>query len=166
MVVWMLLFIITVVLLCGALFLIVWNKPTDTISIKESLDLCNLAVVTLVNNNNKFNFMLDTGAVECLVTKSALKQMQWSDLGQTIDANGFNGKIELCPGAVANLSYKDKVFSTELFMSRSLDKTFQELKQNTGVQLHGIIGNAFLKRYGYVLDFDNLKVYTKRKWKK
>ena len=161
----MILFILSIALLLISIILIVINRPIDKISIKESLDLCNLAVITLTNNGHRFNFMLDTGAVECLISKSALKLMEWSDLKQTINANGFNGKVELCPGAVTNLSYKGKVFSAELFMSKSLDKTFSEIKAHTGVQLHGIIGNEFLKKYGYILDFDKLEVYTKRKWR-
>lgn len=163
----MILFLLFVVLFSITVILIAINKPIDKISIKESLDLCNLAVITMTNNSKRFNFMLDTGAVECLISKYALKQMQWSDLGQAIDSNGFNSAtIETCPGAIVELSYKGKVFSADMFMSKSLDRTFSQIKKQTGVQLHGIIGNEFLKKYRYILDFDKLEVYTKRKWRK
>lgn len=138
------------------------KKPKfDTISIRESMDLCNLPIITFINNGNKFNFVLDSGATESHISESARDKMIAESSGSNLDVQGFNGKEEMNKGIIVDLSYKDRVFSTELFISPGLDISFADVKKNFGVQLHGIIGNDFLKEYGYVLDFYDLVAYSK-----
>lgn len=139
------------------------RKPKfDTISLKESMDLCNLPVVTLMNNGNKFNFVFDTGATENHVSESAMKNMEGISSDRQIQVQGFTGSAESNGGKIVDLIYKDMVFTTEIFVSPALDNTFAEIKSNLGVQLHGIIGNAFLREHGYVLDFFDLVAYSKK----
>lgn len=139
------------------------RKPQfDTISLKESMDLCNLPVVTFMNNGNKFNFVLDTGATENHVSKSAMSNMVGEASDRQIQVQGFTGSAEANQGRFVDLIYKDRVFTTEIFVSPALDQSFAEIKQNLGVQLHGIIGSAFLKEHGYVLDFFDLIAYSKK----
>lgn len=139
------------------------KKPkSDIISIKESMDLCNLPVVTFMNNGNKFNFVLDTGANENHVSKSAMSNMVGEASDRQIHVQGFTGSAEANQGKFVDLIYKDRVFTTEIFVSPALDQSFAEIKQNLGVQLHGIIGSAFLKEHGYVLDFFDLIAYSKK----
>lgn len=134
----------------------------DTISLKESMDLCSLPVVTLINNGNKFNFVFDTGATENHVSKSAMANMVGISLDRQIQVQGFTGSAETNGGKTVDLIYKDMVFTTEIFVSPALDNTFAEIKSNLGVQLHGIIGSAFLREHGYVLDFYDLIAYSKK----
>lgn len=139
------------------------KKPKyDTISLKESMDLCNLPVVTLMNNGNKFNFVFDTGATENHISESAMKNMIGTPSGKQVQVQGFTGSAETNGGKVVDLIYKDRVFTTEIFVSPALDNAFAEIKRNLGVQLHGIIGSTFLREYGYVLDFYELIAYSKR----
>lgn len=139
------------------------RKPKfDTISLKESMDLCNLPVVTFMNNGNKFNFVLDTGANENHISESAMSNMVGEASDRQIQVQGFTGSAESNHGKFVDLIYKDRVFTTEIFVSPALDQSFAEIKQNLGVQLHGIIGSAFLKEHGYVLDFYDLIAYSKK----
>lgn len=139
------------------------KKPKyDTISLKESMDLCNLPVITFINNGNKFHFVLDTGSSESHVSESAIANMVGEDSNRSISVQGFTGSAESVNAKVVDLIYKDKVFTTEVFVSSALDSSFADIKQNLGVQLHGIIGSTFMKNYGYVLDFDDLIAYAKK----
>lgn len=146
-----------IVNLCG-----VGDKKPDTISLKESMDLCNLPVVTLMNNGNKFNFVLDTGANENHVSEAAMKNMIGEDSERVLNVQGFTGSAESNCGKIVDLIYKDRVFTTEIFVSPALDNSFAEIKHNLGVQLHGIIGSTFLKEHGYVLDFCDLIAYSRK----
>lgn len=137
------------------------GKIPDSISIRESMDLCNLPVVTFLNNGNKYNFVLDSGANQCHVSEEAVKSMTSEDTDNEVHVQGFSGEAEPNKGKVIDLIYKDKVFTTEVFVSPSLDKSFRDIKKNMGVTLHGIIGSDFLKKYGYVLDFYRLIAYYK-----
>lgn len=157
--------ILVVVIIAGIVNLVGVGdrKPKfDTISIRESMDLCNLPIVTFMNNGNKFNFVLDTGANQNHVSRSAVSDMVGEASDKQIQVQGFTGSAESNQGKFVDLIYKDRVFTTEVFVSPALDQSFAEIKKNLGVQLHGIIGSAFLKEHGYVLDFYDLIAYSKK----
>lgn len=138
------------------------KRKADSISLKESMDLCNMPVVTFMNNGNKFNFILDTGATESHVSVSTMSNMIGTDSGRQVHVQGFTGAAEANCSKIVDLIYKDRVFTAELFISPALDNAFAEIKQNLGVQLHGIIGSTFLREHGYVLDFYDLIAYSKK----
>lgn len=165
MVIWLILFILSVALLLGAIAFIVLSRPTDVISIKESLDLCSLPIVTFINNSKKFNFLLDTGADRNHISKRALKHIDATDTEYMVETMGFTGDKEENPIKKAIFGYKKNTFEIELTVSPGLDKSFAFIKQRDGVTVHGILGSTFLREYGYILDFDKLEVYSK-KWKR
>lgn len=150
-----------VVCLAGLYFTLRKSKTDYVMSIKESLDLCELPVITMMNNGRKFNFMLDTGSTDNHVSPKAFNQMSSIPSGKVLNIRGFNGNEESNKGHALKLSYKDLEFNTDVFVSPALDNTFDWIKKESGVQIHGIIGNKFLAEYGYVLDFKRLKVYAK-----
>ena len=47
-------------------------------------------------------------------------------------------------------------------MIANLDKPFSNIKQESGVIIHGILGNNFFKRNKSILDFEELKAYFKK----
>lgn len=137
------------------------KKPLyETISLKESMDLCNVPVVTFINNGKKFNFVFDSGASESHISSAALAEMETTEGGNTVFACGVVGSTQSNSSKMAVLTYKDINYNIELFETPSLDDSFATIKQNLGVQLHGIIGNEFLREYGYVLDFNKLIAYS------
>ena len=58
------------------------------------------------------------------------------------------------------ITRKDKSF-TGIFGIVNLDTAFKDVKDQSGVQLHGILGNDFFTKYKYVLDFVELIAYNK-----
>ena len=44
-----------------------------------------------------------------------------------------------------------------------MNTVFTSIKNETGVTLHGLIGNSFMQKYKYVLDFDEMVAYSKHK---
>ena len=59
-----------------------------------------------------------------------------------------------------SVTYKNQVFEEE-FGIADLDEAFSVVKQESGVQIHGILGSKFFERYKYVLDFKELIAYIK-----
>ena len=159
---WILIILIAICFIALAVVLYKGRTNDTVFSIKESLDLCDLPVVTMMNNGEKYNFMLDTGSTDNHISNMALKSMSCVPTEKVISIKGFNGNEKGNRGYNVKLNYKDKEFHVEAYLSPSLDSTFDWIKKDTGVQLHGIIGNKFLQQYGYILDFYNLKVYAKR----
>ncbi len=42
-----------------------------------------------------------------------------------------------------------------------MSNAFNTLKQDTGVTIHGILGNTFFEKYGYVIDYKDFIAYAK-----
>ena len=136
------------------------KKNKSKISFKESMDLTELPVITFVNNNVKLNFLLDTGSNNSIINKSILNMLDYKELDGTsklIGVEGNNIKNSICE---MKIEYKDYVFDTTFYVA-DLDTPFNVIKQEDGVQLHGILGSLFFQKYKYVLDFQSLIAYMK-----
>lgn len=136
------------------------KKNKSKISFKESMDLTELPVITFINNNVKLNFLLDTGSNNSIINKSVLNILDYKELNGTSDLIGVEGnkiKNSICE---MKIEYKDYIFDTT-FNIADLDTPFNIIKQEDGVQLHGILGSLFFQKYKYVLDFQSLIAYMK-----
>lgn len=139
------------------------RKRKTGISIKESMDLTDLPVVTMLNNGTKLNFLLDTGSDKSHLNSSVIKKIKDYERME-----GMNTDLISATGVVNSqnnwikmpLQYKKETFIEE-FMLINLDDPFNAIKEESGVQIHGILGNSFFKKYRYILDFDELVAYTK-----
>ena len=60
-----------------------------------------------------------------------------------------------------DIKYKDLSF-TEEFVVSDLDTVFSEVKKNTGVQIHGILGSKFFEKYKYIIDFKELTAHISK----
>jgi hypothetical protein len=58
-------------------------------------------------------------------------------------------------------TYKNRSY-TEEFQVVDLNSAITQVKAESGVNFIGIIGNSFLQKYKYILDFDENKAYTKK----
>lgn len=136
------------------------KKNKSKISFKESMDLTELPVITFINNNVKLNFLLDTGSNNSFINKSILNMLDYKELNGASNIIGFDGnkiKNNICK---MKIEYKDYIFDTT-FNIADLDASFNVIKQEDGVQLHGILGSLFFQKYKYVLDFQSLIAYMK-----
>ena len=139
-----------------------FGKRKFSFSLKESLDLCNLPVITFTMNNIKLNFLVDSGSTNSLIDKSLQKELNISEFsGDVQGVYGVGGNTETSAGYKVKVSYMEHAFEGIMFPV-DLQTVFKKFKENTGVQLHGILGTDFLQRYKTVLDFDKLKVNIKK----
>lgn len=131
------------------------------ISIKESMDLCSLPVITFTLSGKKFNFLLDTGSNVSYINRSVLKGIEHTPIDSQCDAYGFEGTTSTMQGVAATMEYNGNFF-LNVFYAADLDKSFGNMKKDHGVQLHGIIGSLFMNKYKYVIDFDRLIAYSRK----
>ncbi len=154
--------VIIILIICVIVFLL--NTRDDKIkmkmSIKESLDLVGLPIVTFYQGHNKFNFLLDTGANNSVINESALELMEHNILDVEGTLSGLNGIPVKVQYADIHINYNDTTYNTE-FQVTNMDEAFNNIKAESGIKLVGIIGNNFFQKYKYILDFDKLAVYTK-----
>lgn len=151
-----------VVVIAGLVNILMRDKKIDPavgkISFKESIDLVDLPIITFKNNGKKFHFLLDTGANFSTLDSSSLKELSYLSLEDTGVYSGIDGKEAESSFVMMDISYKDKIY-TDMFQVIDLEAAFNSIKTESGIKLHGIIGNSFFQKYKYVLNFDELVAY-------
>lgn len=137
------------------------NDNTDKISFKESMNLCDLPVVTFFQGDKRFNFLLDTGSNNSIIDKRVLKQMEYTPLKERSDLYGVEGIKHIVKTCSITLSFNNRDY-TYNYLIKNMEGSFKKIKEATGVTIHGIIGSLFFNEFKYVLDFDKLIAYSKK----
>lgn len=128
------------------------------VSMKESMDLIGLPVITMTNNKMKLNLLVDTGCDFSRIDKSIVESLECKSLDDKRNVITMSGEeMEGLGSCSIQLKYKKAIFEDD-FEILDLEQAFSFVKKSTGVQLHGIIGSNFLSKYGYVLNFKDLEI--------
>jgi flagellar basal body rod protein FlgB len=136
------------------------GKRMNKISFKEALDLANLPVITLRQGDKKINLLLDTGSTESIIIPSILDNLEHEDIGKKGTIFGMEGNAVDTKYVKMDLMYNYITYN-ENFQVVDMSNAFNSIKQSTGVTIHGILGNSFFEKYGYVIDFQELVAYGK-----
>ncbi len=131
------------------------RKVNSRMSFKESLDLVGLPIITFFQGENKYHFILDTGAALSVVNEGAIKNFSYESLPKKGSNYGIDGNILNTSFIKAHIEYKDNKFEEE-FQVLDLTSAFNNIKQDYGVTVTGILGNSFFTKYRYILDFKEL----------
>lgn len=131
------------------------KRNNSKISFKEAMDLVELPVVTFYNGDKKLNFLLDTGSNVSYINSSIIPLLDHEKTDKEMNTIGIEGNKVSNQFCKMSVTYKNQVFEEE-FSIADLDEAFSVVKQESGVQIHGILGSKFFERYKYVLDFKEL----------
>lgn len=154
------LFIVFIALIVAG-FVDLLRKTPHNMSFKESMDLCDLPVVTFMNNNKRFNFLLDTGSSKSVIDSNALKDLAYNETNKVGEIFGVDGNKRDIRFIKCSVSYKNVDYEEE-FQVLDMSAPFGNVKSDYGVTLHGILSSTFFQKYKYVLDFAELIAYSKR----
>lgn len=136
------------------------KRNNSKISFKEAMDLVELPVVTFYNGDKKLNFLLDTGSNVSYINSSIIHLLDHEKTDKEMNTIGIEGNKVSNQFCKMSVTYKNRVFEEE-FSITDLDEAFGVVKQESGVQIHGILGSKFFERYKYVLDFKELIAYIR-----
>lgn len=138
------------------------NNKKVPMSFKEAMDLVELPVVTFLNGNKKLNFLLDTGSNISQINSSILPFLEHKKIKEkNMDVTGIEGNKTNTEFCEMTITYKGQIFIGE-FCIHNLDDAFAIIKEETGVQIHGILGSLFFQKYKYIFDFESLIAYSKK----
>lgn len=136
-------------------------KNKDIMSFKAAMDLCELPVVTFYQKDKKFNFLLDTGSNSSIIDKNALPNIEYENSDLQANLFGLEGQKKRVDACKITLYFNNKGYTFDYLVS-DLKDPFNQIKQESGVTIHGIIGSRFFNEFKYVLDFDELIAYSKK----
>lgn len=138
------------------------HRERTKLSIKESLELTSIPVITLYNDNKPFNFLLDTGSSESHIRSDIADKINgevhdcaYSYIGSSGGDADASGILE------TNLCHKGISFKATLIVNSNLNEAFDEVEKTRGVHIDGLLGSDFFKRHRYILDFAELVAYYK-----
>lgn len=132
-----------------------------TISFRESLDLSGLPVVTFRQGNTKLNFILDTGSNVSVIDGTIVKKLKVQETERKTNITGIGGTSGTLNVVDINFKYKGVELS-DSFQVVDMSDTLSAIKATTGVTAHGLIGNEFMQKYEYILDFENMVAIMKK----
>ena len=138
--------------------------PKESISIKKYMP-GDLPVITLTNNGVALNFLIDTGSNISHICPSAAALIEHEHLGTNKNTKiaglgAVNQGVTICTAKFKDTLSKE--YKIQLSISAELEETSKYIKENTGVEVHGLLGTDFLQNYKYVIDFKSLEVYARK----
>nr|UVN09405.1 MAG: aspartyl protease [Bacteriophage sp.] len=138
------------------------QRKRVNMSFKEAMDLVELPVVTFYNGDKKLNFLLDTGSNISQINSSVLPLLDHKKVEEkNMDVTGIEGSKVNTEFCEMTITYKGQEFVGE-FCIHDLDDAFAIVKEESGVQIHGILGSLFFQKYKYVFDFESFIAYSKK----
>lgn len=144
------------------LFNKIFKKGRKEISFKQGIELTDLPICTFYQGEQKINFLLDTGATDSIISKSALEQLnlQYENTPKKSIVFGMEGNKTEVAFCKMSIMHAGKVLEDE-FLICNMDTAFGHVKAESGVNLHGILGSKFFNKFKYILDFKELIAYSK-----
>lgn len=153
--------VIIAVVACAFLINKLEEKVSNTMSFREALALAELPVVTFYQGDKKLNLLLDTGANISIIDKEVASTINTKETPRVSKITGIGGSVKDVAIVDIVLQYKNNTFK-DGFQVTDMSSTFSAIKNATGVTVHGIIGNKFMQKYKYILDFDKMIAYSKK----
>lgn len=119
-------------------------------------------VVQVDVGGKELNLLVDTGGDLTFIDSTHKDEIKYTDtyvdIGGVIGVTSDSVCRHINKSCITINGHKYPCF----FVFNDIKSSFDELYNNFGVRIHGMIGSIFLKEYGFVLDFDKLAMYTQR----
>lgn len=136
------------------------SNKDNKISFKEAMDLTDLPVITLRQGDKRINLLLDTGSTKSIILPSVLETFEYVTTGEVGTVYGMEGNIVETHYINMDFMYNYITYN-ETFQVVDMSAAFNSIKVTSGVSIHGILGNSFFERYGYIIDFQKFIAYGK-----
>lgn len=140
------------------------HKPTiKGLCFGETMDKCGLPVVAVNVGNQKFNFVIDSGATYSVIDANSLPRLEYTAIeGVEGAAYGIDGNKVATPFARINM-YQDDMNFVDEFQVIDLGTSLENIKNSYGIEAVGLLGSSFLRRYNFIIDFDKYTAYRCQK---
>lgn len=140
-------------------------KAKEVYSFAEAINLVDLPILVMTNNDKKLKFILDSGSNGCHIDKNILDTLtiEKNEIVEKTNsvatgAGIINSSNEKC---ILKLKLNNTIFEVP-FAVEDLSGPFNFIKEEDGIQVHGILGNNFLEANGWILDFADNIAYMKK----
>lgn len=129
----------------------------NTIKFDKSFGELQLPIITFLNNDKEFNFLVDTGANMSIINSYYLQEFKYISLETTGTIFGMEGNVTNT-NFVSVVLQKGKDSFLNCYQAVDISNSFGRIEDSYSVKIHGVIGNDFLVKYGCLIDYKNNRV--------
>ena len=153
----MIAYIITLVVIVVSLIYGIFknNNNYDKISFEESFNKAGLPIITLYNDCYPLNFLVDTGSDDNFIDTNILQYVHYietDDQHEVICASGST----VSKGIIVRINDGEDTVEEKFYtIDISSVNTYKDIKIN------GILGSRFCADAKFVIDFSDMKIYSK-----
>ena len=132
---------------------------TLSFPLSYGLSKANLPLITVKIQNQSLCFLLDTGSNVNMIDTQVYEFFK--DVTEQVGEFshfGIEGNSEQAITVKLPFIFEGYTFAP-VFSVVNLDKAFSKIYDESGIPIHGLLGNKFFVEQGWVLDFDKLELY-------
>lgn len=131
--------------------LIEYNK----ILLQKSLTQVGLPLILVKAQAQYLCFLLDTGSNINVLDKRVAEFFQLS--GRTVQQQqfGIDGTLQTTDVVKLTFSLEEREYKAD-FSVMDLSSAFGKVEEESGIQIHGLLGCSFMEQQKWVLDFEKL----------
>lgn len=109
-------------------------------------------------------FLIDTGSTHNTLFDFVYEHFkdEFKVLGSTCRTMGIEGHYKEAPVIEATFNFEGADY-TSSFAVLDASEAIAQIQEETGVQIHGVLGNQFLMENNWIIDFDRLKIIANNK---
>lgn len=135
------------------------EKPNYSFSFEDTLDVHKVPIVSFEHNGKTVNFIIDSGASQSLINTKSIKQFDYK-LIENASSSVYGVDGNRVKAALAHVELtKEKHKFKEVFQIMSIPG-LDNMNQKSDIEIHGILGSSFLKRYQFLINYKHLRATT------
>lgn len=116
----------------------------------------NMVIVSVrINNKGPFNFILDTGVGQMLITDPSVMDSLKIAAIRKIKISGFGQGDDILAGITPELKMTMKGLSSHFLHAAVLENDIFGLSNYAGIRIHGLLGFEFFSKLAVGLDFSD-----------
>lgn len=131
--------------------LIEYNK----ILLQKSLTQVGLPLILVKAQAQYLCFLLDTGSNINVLDKKVAEFFQLSGGTAQQQQFGIDGTLQTTDVVKLTFSLEEREYKAD-FSVMDLSSAFGKVEEESGIQIHGLLGCSFMEQQKWVLDFENL----------
>ena len=131
--------------------LIEYNK----ILLQKSLTQVGLPLILVKAQAKNLCFLLDTGSNINVLDKKVAEFFQLSGGTAQQQQFGIDGTLQTTDVVKLTFSLEEREYKAD-FSVMDLSSAFGKVEEESGIQIHGLLGCSFMEQQKWGLDFENL----------
>lgn len=128
---------------------------------KDTMGESGLPIVSFEQNGKTFNFLLDSGADNSVLDTSSLTKLNYVKLEGNRCVYGIDSNPVQTSFVGVKLFSRNHRF-IEVFQVFDV-YALKKIADEHNIEVVGVLGSAFLRKYGFLIDYKQLKAYTNGK---